>query len=351
MNEPALVSPSFRPYIRKTLIGLTGIAATGFLFATLLTLFARSFWVGEIFASLRIQLICGLLPVFGLALTLKHRSLIAGTAALVICNLWFCRSAVISSASNPPAHLSSATAAPCRMATFNVYSGNRRTDMIVQQIRDANADVIAILELTHELADSLREEFADEYPEMIFQPQSDGNFGIGLMSRLAVESSTIFVTHEDWLPSISADIRLDSTPVTVIATHPVPPMFRRGYRLRNAQLESISRLSRRLQKPEEASLETGKEPREVIILGDLNLTPWSPVFQDFCRDADVQCASAGTGLTPTWYRYPLFPFGLVIDHGLFSGGLTGQRTQVFPDAGSDHRLVLFEFQKKHDAKP
>ncbi len=234
---------------------------------------------------------------------------------------------------------------------FQCLFGNRNTDGIVQQIRDANADVIAILELTHELTDSLRAEFSDEYPEMIFQPQSDGNFGIGLMSRLPVESSTIFVTHEDWLPSISADIRLDSTPVTVIATHPVPPMFRRGYRLRNAQLESIARLARRLQEPAEAGLQSGNEPREVIILGDLNLTPWSPIFQDFCRDAGVQCASAGTGLTPTWYRYPLFPFGLVIDHGLFSEGLTGQRTQVFPDAGSDHRLVLFEFQENHDANP
>ena len=79
----------------------------------------------------------------------------------------------------------------------------------------------------------------------------------------------------------------------------------------------------------------------VVVIGDLNLTPWSPVFHDF-RD-DAQLISAPHGLTPTWYRYRLFPFGLVLDHIMMSKDLVSCAYHVSEDVGSDHRFVTAHF--------
>ena len=81
----------------------------------------------------------------------------------------------------------------------------------------------------------------------------------------------------------------------------------------------------------------------VIVMGDLNLTPWSPLFRDFLIAADLHDASRGHGLTPTWYRWPFFPFGLVLDHGLASQDIVCTKRAVQGDVGSDHRPVTFEF--------
>ena len=71
---------------------------------------------------------------------------------------------------------------------------------------------------------------------------------------------------------------------------------------------------------------------------------WSPVFRDFLVAADLYDASRGHGLTPTWYRWPLFPFGLVLDHGLASQDLLCRKRSILGDVGSDHRPLTLEFR-------
>jgi len=47
-------------------------------------------------------------------------------------------------------------------------------------------------------------------------------------------------------------------------------------------------------------------------------------------------------VTPTWYRWPSFPFGLVLDHCLISKNVKCVSHEVGPDTGSDHRSVTVE---------
>lgn len=74
----------------------------------------------------------------------------------------------------------------------------------------------------------------------------------------------------------------------------------------------------------------------VLVLGDLNASPFSPVFRDFTPTARLH--NAMTNITPTW-----FLFGLHIDHVLHRQ--TGNvQTTALPWGESDHRAILVERQ-------
>ena len=70
----------------------------------------------------------------------------------------------------------------------------------------------------------------------------------------------------------------------------------------------------------------------VLVLGDLNTTPFSPVFRNFTTSAQLQ--NAMTNITPTW-----FLFGLHIDHVLHRQAGNVQTTAL-PWGESDHRAIL-----------
>ena len=60
----------------------------------------------------------------------------------------------------------------------------------------------------------------------------------------------------------------------------------------------------------------------MIVMGDLNLTPWSPLFSDFETSTELTRAGRGYGLTLIWYaRVETFAMGLVLDHCLISDDL------------------------------
>ena len=79
----------------------------------------------------------------------------------------------------------------------------------------------------------------------------------------------------------------------------------------------------------------------MIVLGDLNLTPWSPLFSDLEASTELTRARHGYGLAPTWYaKVGTFTMGLVLDHCLISDELECVSHRVGADIGSDHRAVI-----------
>ena len=77
----------------------------------------------------------------------------------------------------------------------------------------------------------------------------------------------------------------------------------------------------------------------VVLIGDLNLTPWSPLFADFLDRTKLSRGQVGANFTPTWYRGRTFAQGLVIDHVLLDERLTSISHRVGSRIGSDHRSV------------
>jgi endonuclease/exonuclease/phosphatase (EEP) superfamily protein YafD len=78
----------------------------------------------------------------------------------------------------------------------------------------------------------------------------------------------------------------------------------------------------------------------VVILGDLNGTPFSPWFGRLLRDGGLKDTGKGFGLPATWRGNGI---GLPIDHILVSRSWRVLDRQVHPDRmGSDHHPVIAE---------
>lgn len=80
----------------------------------------------------------------------------------------------------------------------------------------------------------------------------------------------------------------------------------------------------------------------VLLLGDLNVSPWSPYFRRLLRESGLRDSSQGRGVRPTW---PTFnPLMLIpIDHCLYSPGIAIVNRQTGPHVGSDHFPVIVDF--------
>ncbi len=167
-----------------------------------------------------------------------------------------------------------------------------------------------------------------DYPFGRWHPRED-NFGIALLSRISLDRVEIRQIGQAGVPSVVAHLTLGDRPVTLIGTHPLPPSGPVYASRRDEQLRALNAFVRSLR-------------GEVIMMGDLNTTSWSPVFRRFVRTAGLRDSREGFGCQPTW------PVGLPIlripiDHCLVSSGIIVHNRWVGPDVGADHFPVLVDF--------
>lgn len=309
---------------------------------SILTLFARHWWVADLIANLRVQLIIGMLAAALVLLTLRRWNILLIVMALTLWQANSLRSAFEPdgiSADRSQRDADSVTLAldepRLRVFLANVFTGNQQHDQIINQIRSADPDVFAILELSSVLEASLCREFLTTHKHVVSESQDEGNFGIGLWSRYPLSDGRVFHLNAPILPSIEAHVQMPSCLIHVVATHPLPPIGARNFGHRNRHLSLLAERIRKTQRDNPS--------RSMILVGDLNLTPWSPLLEDFLASTGLRNSAAGQGLRPTWYRWSAFPFGLVLDHGLHSGNLHCDRRAILEGNGSDHRALVFDF--------
>ena len=307
-----------------------------------LPLLARWWWLADLAANLRIQLLIGLLALSAVVILIAGRRLAMVLVAMLVLNSIAILPAFLSNTVTSPTPLATtasnlpSASLSFRVCSNNVYISNPNHDQIIASIDEAAAEVLAIVELSNSLAGRIQEHIGDTHPGFVSGINDDGTFGIGLWSKHPIEHSEVFYLCEPLVPSIEADININGRIVRVIATHPIPPVSNRAFAARNLHL---TMLSERVQKFRDLNPLT-----PVILVGDLNLTPWSPHFDRLLVESGLQSTAAGQGLQPTWYRWRSALFGLIIDHGLCTPDLRCTGRRILGDTGSDHRPVVFDFR-------
>lgn len=253
--------------------------------------------------------------------TRRQRWLCAASAlacAALVGNVWLRQA--------PTAEPSPSSPSPpvVRVAAANVHSRNPNHAPFLAWLKDANADIIAVLEVSPEWARTLAAQAAYPYQKVLAQRD---DFGIALLSRHPLEQVRVLDGAGDLPPSIEATVRLlDGRTIHVAATHTLPPMGRNGLALRNQQLAMLATLA--AQRPEQP----------FILLGDLNATPWSQGMA-LPRKAGLRLVDP---LTPTWpAKGAVFGLELLrLDHVLVSREIQVKGSQRGPKIDSDHRPVL-----------
>ncbi|GMR24665.1 MAG: hypothetical protein BMS9Abin37_3245 [Acidobacteriota bacterium] len=133
---------------------------------------------------------------------------------------------------------------------------------------------------------------------------------------------------EEKIPSIVATLDAPGGEILLIGAHGWPP--RNGYfvGLRARQLEDISERARRASS-------------HVVVLADLNTTPWGFAFRDFVRSSGLRDASRGQGLQWTWPARN-WPLAVPIDHALVSEQVRVLGLETGPNIGSDHHPLVLD---------
>lgn len=221
-------------------------------------------------------------------------------------------------------------AVPVRVLTANVRVGQADPHAFVD-LAAGNADVVAVQELTPELAENLRKSgIADSFPYQALDPGEYGH-GVGIWSRYPITASVPIQGYR--LKAIRADIavpgtRQDAVFVNIHLAGPWPQPID-GWR------EEIDRLPTTLDEIRDRS---GGRP--VIVTGDFNATydmaPFRKLLTDGYRDGAEQ---AGAGLIRTFPADGQGPPRFGIDHVL-TNNATAADVHTVRIPGSDHLGLL-----------
>jgi endonuclease/exonuclease/phosphatase (EEP) superfamily protein YafD len=209
---------------------------------------------------------------------------------------------------------------------LNVNTQLGDADQVRRAIRAANPDILVLEEINSRWVRDLAW-LGQSYPYRRIEPRED-NFGIGLFSKRPFAESNVIYIGRSEVPSILATVRADQGNLCVVATHPLPPFGREYSRCRNEQLELLS--------------DHVRSPGPVLVLGDLNVTPWSYHFRRLLERTGLKDSSRGFGVQTTWPNFsPLFRIPL--DHCLHSPEISIVNRTVGEDVSSDHYPVIVDF--------
>lgn len=227
-----------------------------------------------------------------------------------------------------------ATASVCapdrtlRILSLNVQAGNRNGEAVLGAVRSADADVVLLLE-TDTWWDGQIATLYDRYlHHEASQPRAAHYYGMQVLSRLPLTDPQMLYLFGEETPTLDTRVTLrDGTPVRLIGLHPRPPLSEpQPTTLRDGTIAGMA-----------SRAATSTEP--VIMAGDFNAVPWSPIVQLAKRVARVEDPRVGRGFIASfnahsaWMRWPL-------DHILAQDRFTVLSFARLGTTGSDHYPML-----------
>ncbi|MDY0167257.1 MAG: endonuclease/exonuclease/phosphatase family protein [Thermoguttaceae bacterium] len=289
--------------------------------ATLLGFLGRFWWFFDLFTHFPVQYLLGL-TALGAVLIVGRRKAGVVLFAFACVNLMLVLPTYFGGQKAPPAGTPT-----LRAMLLNVNTRFGDPQRVKQVVRDTAPDILVLEEISAQWMRQL-DWLRDSHPYVLAEQRED-NFGIGLFSKLPlVESEVVYIGSAD-VPSILATIDTGQANLRVIATHPLPPIGREYARWRNEQLQ-------RLPNHIDAS-----EP--TILLGDLNVTPWSCHFRRLLKRSGLLDSSRGYGVQGSWPNFVPSPLRIPIDHVLHSPAVVIVNRAIGPDVNSDHLPVIVDF--------
>ncbi len=161
-----------------------------------------------------------------------------------------------------------AEAPSLHLLSFNINKDNKQVDQMIRIIRESNADVVTIQELSPWLAQAADEQLAQLYPYRALHPQEDFS-GQGVLSRYPLSNDEFWQIN---LGHQRVQFDWNGQNITLFNVHPIHPL--RGLHFDGqARAEEINDVLRRA--------ETVTDP--LLIVGDFNMTNLS---DDYGRVTD-----------------------------------------------------------------
>ncbi len=243
------------------------------------------------------------------------------------------------------------TAHPLKLMHFNLFGKiNHHTASVAAAIREEQPDLLDLVEYTDDWRQKLEESGAlRNYPYRVA-----GQNHIALYSKVPLRNARLVyaapgakVANQ---ANIIAQFSLNQKPVTILVAHPASPILP----------SHLTWLQESFRTWEAARDKLGQN---LVVVGDLNTSPWSMEFKDLTRQTGLRDSQLGYGVQPSWpMLLPIIGirntptlltnlFAIPIDHVLVSGNILVFGRKTGPFVGSDHLPVTVEIGMRPGASP
>jgi endonuclease/exonuclease/phosphatase (EEP) superfamily protein YafD len=213
---------------------------------------------------------------------------------------------------------------PIEIMAANVLYARSPGPRLFEIVRDEAPEVLVLIEYTPEWA-AVAGALRATYPHRVEVP-AEGAVGIALFSRLPFESTQTVMLET--MPAIEAVVRTPSGPLTVLGVHLFSPKSPGDAAARDRQLALMAERVAERRAP-------------VVIIGDLNITPYSPIYREFLERTGFTDTRRSRTLSPSWPAFlPLL--GIPIDHCIVSPDVGVVAHHGLARFGSDHYPILAE---------
>ncbi len=206
--------------------------------------------------------------------------------------------------------------------SYNVLIENFNFEEVIKYVQEQDPDVLFLYETSREWQQVVKQ-LGFAKTECTIRVDT-----MGLCAAVSSPSAEIELLADDVgaIESAFVTTEVAGESITVVGTHPTVPWGSEAMRNRNTQLKFIT------DKLQQATVD------RVAIVGDFNLTKFSPVFEDLQR-AGFADVGQGRIRSKSWSKLPTDFGGLVLDHALVGEGVSVAKFEYGPYLGSDHRPI------------
>jgi endonuclease/exonuclease/phosphatase (EEP) superfamily protein YafD len=306
-------------------ISLSGLFDAGFAILaaiTLVSFMGRFSWVFELASHFRVQVL----------------ALLFACAACYAARKRFCFAA-----------LASVLGAMCLPALFDAYVGHGQVE---ESAGSSFKTIIMHVNPSHGKFDDAVALLRSERPTFVVMEDVSPDWEaivkkeISAMpdARFVCRHGTGFLSMRPWDRVDNAGITSWGFPglkitysapeLTIFALHVPAPISASWRQERMSQFRKLALEVNEAKRPSGVAVEPGPGP--VLVMGDLNCSPWSPLCTDLIEETGLHNTRMGFGIRPTWPSI-MPPFMIPIDHVL----VTKEHFRVLdvhvgPYLGSDH---------------
>ncbi len=296
--------------------GVARVAVGIGLTALMLGFLGRVWWVFDLMANYRPHLGVVLLLGAGLAWAADRH---AGLAAVF--------GGLVAVAGLAPLYLGSHPvpapgAEQIEIVSFNVGVSNPNRAEVADFLTAENPDVVFLFESSFEWEEAMRH--AEVPLTIVAVVPRDQLAGVTVLASADLFPTMIEVDIHREVVALS--VILDGQQIEIIGVHPPSPTT-------GQRAERRDRILR-----EAAEWVAGREV-PVVLVGDLNVTPWSAAYRMLGWRGGLVDSMSGSGMQASW------PVGwgvlaIPIDHVLYTAGIGSVGRRLGPSLGSAHRPVL-----------
>lgn len=276
-----------------------------------------------------------LLVLLPLALLLRSRQASVMGGLLLLAALW------LFGGDFTPALARAAPAGPqVRVLSFNTLIANQNFDQTLALIAETQPDLIAIQELSPEMAATISDAFGAQYPYQLLSPWPDPR-GIGIWSRYPFiqQDQLELELWEGWAQVVLVEV--EGTPLYFVNTHlwPIGTL--------DTDLFGTALAKQHIQAAQLRDMALAWDAA-VLMVGDFNASPTNTTYGLLDQSLDDVWRITGSGPGFTWpapdSALPVVGPFLRIDYMWQRGPITPLQLQVIHDVpGSDHMPLLGEF--------